>query len=216
MTTLSHADLIYFGAIGQLKIWALADGWLVNFYGFDLIETPSDLIRTNAVKKSFQPYRISGPVQLYPETLVRFEANPNAKVTKFVAPLSPDADQDYDAYEYQICGDSGADEGGDSIAISKCTLVVFHEDIPSVMKTDASPDEKPLKTRERRSMQLIIVALARMNGLDLKTPTKTASVISNQMASMHEEISQKAIEDHLNKIPGEFKVIQSVKPPAIA
>lgn len=216
LTGLSRDDLIHFGATGKIKIWALADGWLVNFYAIDLIEGHSGTARGDEVKKSLTPYRISGPVQLYAETLVRIEANPDAKATRFVAPFSPEADLDHDIYEYRACTESSIDEQPYSIEIGKCRLVVFNEDLGELIKTDSLHDEKPIETRERRSMHLIIAALAHINGMDLKKPSKTALMIKNQMDHMHEHISQKAIEDHLNKIPSDFKVTNSGIPPAIS
>ncbi len=209
VTTFSRADLIHLGARGELKIWVLADGWLVELYGINLVEDSSGVVTGNVVNKLYTPYRISGPVQLYPETLVRIEADPKAKVTRFVAELIPEADQEYDAYEYRVCRESSVDINRHNIAIDEWTLVVFDEDLPVMMKAATSQQETPLGTRERRSLQLIIASLAHIACMDLKKPSKTATLIKHQMESMHEEISQKAIEDHLNKISPDYKVLKS-------
>ncbi len=74
------------------------------------------------------------------------------------------------------------------------------------LATDAQqnkPDsiEKPLQTRERNNLLMIIAALAEIADIDISAPHKAAYVIAMHTELMGRSISQKTIANKLKEIP---------------
>ena len=69
-----------------------------------------------------------------------------------------------------------------------------------IAQVDA-PAEKPLGTRERTTLLVIIAALAKLAGLDLNRTTKAATAIEAETTRMGVRVSARSIEDHLKRIP---------------
>ena len=63
------------------------------------------------------------------------------------------------------------------------------------------PAEKPLGTRERTTLLVIIAALADAAKLDIKRPSKTAAAIEAATTRIGARVSVRAIEEHLKHIP---------------
>ena len=61
--------------------------------------------------------------------------------------------------------------------------------------------EKPLEQRERTTLLVIIAALAELADVDVKKPAKAGLTIESQTVRMGTEVSSRAIQDHLNRIP---------------
>jgi len=61
--------------------------------------------------------------------------------------------------------------------------------------------EKPLELRERTTLLVIIAALAELAEVDVKKPAKAGLTIESQTVRMGAEVSSRAIQDHLNRIP---------------
>jgi hypothetical protein len=62
-------------------------------------------------------------------------------------------------------------------------------------------EPKPIETRERTTLLVIIAALAELPKIDLKKPSSAAVAIETQTASMGARVSARTIEYHLNRIP---------------
>jgi len=62
--------------------------------------------------------------------------------------------------------------------------------------------ERPLKQRERDSLLVIIAALAELNGIDVKKPSKAALEIESATIRMGARVAARTIEEHLRHIPG--------------
>jgi hypothetical protein len=62
-------------------------------------------------------------------------------------------------------------------------------------------EPKPIETRERTTLLVIIAALAELQKIDLKKPSSAAVAIEAQTASMGARVSARTIEDHLKRIP---------------
>lgn len=60
---------------------------------------------------------------------------------------------------------------------------------------------KPLGTTERTTLLTIIAALVQELDLPISNPSKTSSLISDMTARISASVSQRAIEDHLKRIP---------------
>ncbi len=61
--------------------------------------------------------------------------------------------------------------------------------------------EKPLGERERKTLLVIIAALAKMADIDVAKPSKAAVAIESQTIRMGARVSNRRIEDHLKRIP---------------
>jgi hypothetical protein len=61
--------------------------------------------------------------------------------------------------------------------------------------------ERPVGQRERTTLLVIIAALAELNGIDVKQPSKAALQIESATIQKGARISARAIEDHLRRIP---------------
>jgi hypothetical protein len=61
--------------------------------------------------------------------------------------------------------------------------------------------ERPIGQRERDTLLVIIAALAEVQGIDVKRPSKAALAIENATIQKGARISARAIEDHLRRIP---------------
>jgi hypothetical protein len=68
--------------------------------------------------------------------------------------------------------------------------------------SEPGPDvERPVGQRERTTLLVIIAALAELNGIDVKKPSKAALEIGSATIQKGARISARAIEDHLRRIP---------------
>jgi hypothetical protein len=67
-------------------------------------------------------------------------------------------------------------------------------DVPAV-------EEKPLQTRERRSLLVVLAALAKEAKIDLDHPSKAATIIESLTQQMGAHVAKRTIEEHLKKIP---------------
>jgi hypothetical protein len=61
--------------------------------------------------------------------------------------------------------------------------------------------ERPLEQRERDTLLVIIAALAELAKIDVKKPARAGATIETQAALLGAEVSSRAIQDHLNRIP---------------
>jgi hypothetical protein len=75
---------------------------------------------------------------------------------------------------------------------------------PAAPDTPSSMD-KSLAKRERRSLLIIIAALAKMAEVDLSKPTKAGDAIERQTELLGERVSSRSIQDHIKKIPEELR-----------
>jgi hypothetical protein len=69
--------------------------------------------------------------------------------------------------------------------------------------------EKPLGERERRTLLVIIAALAKMADIDVTKPSKAAVAIESQTIDMGARISTRAMEDHLKRIPSALEALKN-------
>jgi hypothetical protein len=63
-----------------------------------------------------------------------------------------------------------------------------------------TPPEKPLELRERTTLLVMIAALAKLSGIDLKKPSSAAVSIERQTELMGARVAARTIENHLNRI----------------
>ena len=70
----------------------------------------------------------------------------------------------------------------------------------TVPPAQAQPREKPLRTRERRTLLALIGVLCAENDIDLSHPSKAAGIIARIAAHTGVRISQRTIEDHLKGV----------------
>ena len=75
------------------------------------------------------------------------------------------------------------------------------QDLEAMLSEPEPATERPLKRRERDSLLVIIAALAELNGIDVKRPSKAAVEIESATIQKGARISARAIEDHLRRIP---------------
>ena len=66
--------------------------------------------------------------------------------------------------------------------------------------------EKPLTTKERKTLLTIIAALAKYGKIDIKEYGKSAEFISGLTDEIGANVSKRAIEDHLKKIPDALEI----------
>ncbi len=60
--------------------------------------------------------------------------------------------------------------------------------------------DRPIETRERTTLLVLIGALAELAKLDLKHPSKAAAAIESQTALMGARVASRTIEGHLNRV----------------
>jgi hypothetical protein len=75
------------------------------------------------------------------------------------------------------------------------------QDLEAMLSEPEPATERPLKRRERDSLLVIIAALAELNGIDVKRPSKAAMEIESATIRKGARVSARAIEDHLRRIP---------------
>jgi hypothetical protein len=83
-------------------------------------------------------------------------------------------------------------------------LVVRTSALHDLEKRLAEPDqraEKPLERRERDTLLVIIAALAELAEIDVKKPAAAGTAIESQAALLGAEVSSRAIQNHLKRIP---------------
>jgi hypothetical protein len=76
---------------------------------------------------------------------------------------------------------------------------------PKQMDTSAVDIDRPLETRERRTLLLIIAGLAHALKLNLSTPTASAEVIKSSISECGADLSVRVIEGKLKMIPDALK-----------
>ena len=161
-------DLIHLGANDKLPIFALACDWWVELYCCNDPLYPTDpygnevLPRERDFHKTGIPFQVSGPVRLYPETLLKYEASDSATAKRFVAPHDDDAPEGY--YEYRLCAE-GDNKPQHDVALSTCVLVVMATDLFDYQQSSEQPQstlEKPLSTREKHSLFKLVIGMAMM------------------------------------------------------
>ena len=114
-----------------------------------------------------------------------------------------------DGRYYQIVEGSSDSEPGDSQKRPQA----LPDDGIFVVRTSALRDlearllepnrltEKSLGERERKTLLVIIAALAKMADIDVAKPSKAAVAIESQTIRMGARVSDRTIEDHLKRIP---------------
>jgi hypothetical protein len=75
------------------------------------------------------------------------------------------------------------------------------QDLEAMLSEPEPATERLLKRRERDSLLVIIAALAELNGIDVKRPSKAAMEIESATIRKGARVSARAIEDHLRRIP---------------
>lgn len=76
------------------------------------------------------------------------------------------------------------------------------QDLVSLMSEPELARQRPVGQRERNTLLVIIAALAELNGIDVKRPSKAAMEIESATIRKGARISARAIENHLRRIPG--------------
>ncbi len=116
----------------------------------------------------------------------KFEPRPG------VPPRLPHPDRNHHSHYYPAAGlpDDCV------VVLSTANLAKFR----AAVSMGDGPKERPLETRERTTLLVIIGALLKLAKLDLSKPTKTAGVIESETALMGARVSARAIEEHLKKI----------------
>jgi hypothetical protein len=61
--------------------------------------------------------------------------------------------------------------------------------------------EKPIESRERTTLLLIIAALAQLAKIDTSKPSSAATSIESQTALLGVRVAARTIENHLKRIP---------------
>lgn len=86
-----------------------------------------------------------------------------------------------------------------------CIFVVRTEALlqfeQSMNGDETSKEEKPLQTKERRSLLVVIAALAKEAGINIEQPSKAATIIEGMTVQMGAYVAKRTIEEHLKKIP---------------
>jgi hypothetical protein len=85
-----------------------------------------------------------------------------------------------------------------------CLFVVRTEALTKFeqsMSEEAALNDKPLLTKERRSLLVVIAALAKEAKINLDHPSKAATVIEGLTNSIGAPVAKRTIEEHLKKIP---------------
>jgi hypothetical protein len=76
------------------------------------------------------------------------------------------------------------------------------------------PPEKPLQTRERRTLLLMIAALAKQAHLDLSTASKSGEALSSALRELGYEIAPNTIAKHLRAVRAELTGEPDTEPPS--
>lgn len=177
-------DLIHLASNGELPIYALADTWPARAY----IEGEDG----EWCSASPNGQTISGPVRLYPADLQRYEGNCDATITR-VMRRNGDGFEDADLasdWEYRLTGTP--------VSLAKCKLVIMMEDY-AMMIAGGESDEKPLGVKERRSVLVIIAALAQQAQFDLQHATKFSEALEMVTDSLGHHVSAKTIENYFKQ-----------------
>lgn len=208
ITKISNSDLIHMGVTGQLPIHALAANWLVDFFGIDVHVDSNGVESINYFQISKTPTRISGPVRLHKDSLVLLEADAKAKISKFVAMVPGDMDDDHDLYEYRLATDSTQANGKFEVELAGCSLVVLSHDLKALMATGSEDAEKPIHTKTLNGMNEVIAALAQKLNIDMNEPHSAADDIETYVSEIGGSVKKSTIAAYLKKIPSELKVIK--------
>lgn len=194
----SPANLIHLGANDNLPIYALADGWKVDFYG---VEVPHSApyetsTKDSYCKKSYTPIELYEPVQLFSKTLFRFEANPATTERRFIAPAHV-YDNDFDRYEYQLCNEVDGKEQND-IAIANCTLVVMPEDIDAL---EITPENNASTTLAQNTQS---------EKLKRKAPDAFIAALIRLLVEIAIRATKHDLPFNVSKMPGQKKDLYAV------
>ena len=192
------------------------------------------------IKMSPIPFTLTVPVQLFRSTLQRLETQTSVYEDRFIAPVPENADG-FIRCEYQVQNAVGSSSGvqvnRSALIVLNPDIQYYvasytqepvasevQEPIASNLKEPiaselqehvASEDievEKPVRTRERNTLLLIIAALAKDNGVDLTKPSAAALPIQSLVEQMGETIGLRTIEDHIKRIPLELRDQTKSKP----
>lgn len=179
------ADVIHWGAHRKLSVYVLTSNWSACAF---LWNSGTDAW----VQASIGQLLLSGPHRLYPEDLLRYEADPATVVSVVGDSGGMLESEPEEAVEYRL--------EGSGISLSGCKLVVFPQDFNEVAHSYREPvAEKPLATRERNNLLKIIAALAYDAGYDLTHASKYAGSLSSLMHSMEIPLEPKAVQGHLER-----------------
>jgi len=74
-------------------------------------------------------------------------------------------------------------------------------DLAALVSEPEPATERPIGQRERDSLLVIIAALAELNGIDVKKPSKAAMVIEGATVRKRARVAARTIEEHLRRIP---------------
>jgi hypothetical protein len=83
-------------------------------------------------------------------------------------------------------------------------LVVRTSALHDLERRVSEPDqqlERPIGQRERRTLLVIVAALAKLAKLDVSKPSSSAAAIESQTALMGARVATRTIENHLKLIP---------------
>lgn len=179
------ADVIHWGAHRKVSVYVLTSNWSARAFLWNSV--------TDAwVPGSIGQVLLSGPHRLYPEDLLRCEADPAAVISVVGDSGGMLENEPDEAVEYRL--------DGSGVSLSGCKLVVFPQDFGGAVFNSREPDaEKPLMTRERNNLLKIIAALAYDAGYDLTHASKYADSLSSLMHSMGIPLEPKAVQGHLER-----------------
>jgi hypothetical protein len=76
------------------------------------------------------------------------------------------------------------------------------EQLRNISPAESDREATPLGKRERDTLLIIIAALAKAANIDTSKPSKAAGEIEELTVEIGARVSARAIEDHLNRIPG--------------
>lgn len=85
-----------------------------------------------------------------------------------------------------------------------CVFVVRTEALiqfEQSMSGDLSKEDRPIQTKERRSLLVVIAALAQEAKINIDQPSKAASIIEGLTIQIGAHVAKRTIEEHLKKIP---------------
>jgi hypothetical protein len=137
-------------------------------------------------------YSLAGPI-VCREDGMHCQLQSHFSDSEFADPKDLKEPRDHPANYYQAAG-----LPVDSV------LVVRTSALHDLEKRLAEPDqraEKPLEQRERDTLLVIIAALAELAKIDVKKPKTAGDKIETRTALLGAEVSSRAIQDHLNRIP---------------
>ena len=207
----TELDVLHLGSIGKLPIYSIPDRWIAHFYGVESLENtdPAGIttsIETETIRKSREPVVLTDPVQLFQSTLQRLETVPSVNEHRFVAP-TPEQVDEFIRCEFRIQTQSALSKG---VEVSRTALIVFDTDLQDFLAIEGVDMDKPLGTRERNTLLLIIAALAKGNGIDLTKSSAAAVPIQSLVEQLGETIGLTTIEGHIKRIP--VDLLEQTKP----